>query len=213
MRDKILAELVKKFPGLSKQFLGQIATQLAKKVTEESGIDQAITDYDNAVSISDLAAEFQKEGDRRVTEAKKAFEAKKPKAGAAADQDEPEDPKEPKAGDIPAWAKSLLDEVKSLRAEKTQATLKEKIDSALKDKVPARFYKGRALPEPDKLQEFVDEVVADYTEFQKETLGDALDKVPKPGAGGVPLEKATAKRVEEDIKNWAQSKKPAAAAK
>src|SRR5436190_20123674 len=144
MRNKILAKLAEKFPGLSQKFLGLVADKLSKKVTEESGIDQAITDYDNAVSITELATDFQKEGDRRVTDAKKEWDKKTPAGGKTKDDDDQsdDDPAEPKpkdkgkkkdADEPPAWAKQLLGEVASLKKEKVLSNIQQKVADKLKD--------------------------------------------------------------------------------
>jgi hypothetical protein len=70
MKEKILAELVKKFPGLSKEFLGFWAEKMAVKTTEESAIEGAIGELEKLpIPLTDLAAAFQKEGDKRATEA------------------------------------------------------------------------------------------------------------------------------------------------
>lgn len=82
MWEKILAQLASKNPGVSKAVLTMIAKKLAEKVTEESQIEGAISDFEanSVLSIKDYADFVQQQGDSRVGEAKKKWdnENKKP---------------------------------------------------------------------------------------------------------------------------------------
>src|SRR5690606_341046 len=149
MREKILAQLIAKYAGVSKRFLGLIADKLAKKVTEESGIEQAITDYDNAASITELAADFQKEADLRVGDAKKEWEKKNQpkKDNDKTDEEEEDDP--PPADKMPAWAKALVEKVDGLSKKETVVLVKTKATELLKD-IPATFWKGRTIPDKEE---------------------------------------------------------------
>ncbi len=207
MRDKILAQLQTKFAGVSKTALGLSADKISKKVTEESGIDQAITDFDNAVSITEFAADLQRESDRRVTEAKKQWDKDNPKP-----QDpqapNPKDP--PKPDDMPAWAKSLVEQVTNLTREKAQGSIKEKAGALLKD-VPAQFWNGRSLPEKEEdLQTFVDAVNADYSAMKQEFINAGLMSATPPdgggGEGGAGV-KLNDKQIEAEINDWASKSK------
>jgi hypothetical protein len=229
MRNKIFAELVKKFPGLDKKFLGLIADKLAKKVTEESGIEQAITDYDNAASIQELATDFQKEGDRRVTDAKKEWEKQHPKKGKDKTEDDDEDIDDEDVDDskdgggkstkkspdrTPAWAKDLMAKVDSLQKEKTQSTIKQKAADLLKD-VPEKFWNKRALPEKEEdLQAFADDVNADFAELVKESSDKGLTvlSTAKPSAGGSGGGGTDNKTISPEIKAYVEKNKPATAA-
>lgn len=222
MRNKILAELEKKFSGLSKKLLGLIADKLAKKVTEESGIEQAITDYDNAVSITDLATDFQKEGDRRVTDAKKEWDKTNPKKPEKTEEEEEEEetptPK-PKAkkknsDEPPAWAKGLIETVTSLQKEKTEVTIKSRVAAKLKDKVPEKFYSKWALPEKeDGLDDFIKEIEDDWNEIKQDGVNTELGKSSKPEGGGETSTVKPTGKEEADIKAWADKTKPKETAK
>lgn len=209
MREKILAQLVIKFPGVSKQFLGLTADKIAKKVTEESGIDQAITDYDNAVSISELATDFQKHGDSRVGEAQKLWEKKNPPKAPKTD-DPKEDDDTPPADKMPAWAKGLMESVTALTREKAQTTVKQKATELLKE-VPAEFWNGRAIPDKeDDLQTFVESVTTDYGTFKQGLIDKGLMQQTPPGggAGADGVVKTDAKATDAVIKDWADKSKP-----
>lgn len=216
MLNQILAKLVAKYPGLSKAFLGLVAAQLATKVTEEGGIDQAITDYDNAAPIQTLATEFQKEGDRRVNDAKKEWEKKNPpKPADPTEPPKPADPAKP-TEEQPAWLKGLTSQlatlatqVATLSKEKQTSSMQSRLAEKLKDKVPAGYYKGRALPEKEEdFDAFVSEIETDWTAFKQEQVNLGLMNTSAPPAGGeqggVKVDNADA-----DIANWSKSSKQA----
>lgn len=225
MRNKIFSELVKKFPGLDKKFLGLIADKLAKKVTEESGIEQAITDYDNAASITDLATEFQKEGDRRVNDAKKEWEKKNPpKQSDKTDDDEDEDPddeddddaakkgkektsKKKSSDRTPKYIKDLTDGIKALtekvgnlEKEKTQGTIKDKIKNhqKVKDVIPEKFWSKRVIPEKEEdLETFIDDVANDWEEIHP--VEEGAKRPALSGSGGGKEESGGKKASKEEL--------------
>jgi hypothetical protein len=203
MRDKILAQLVSKFPGVSKQALGLIADKLAKKVTEESGIDQAITDFDNAISITDYAADLQREADRRVGEAKKEWDKKNPgkkdPTKTEVDNQEPANP-----DDMPAWAKQLMTQVEKLSKERHANSMQSRLAERLKDKVPPVFYKGRALPEKDEdFDNFVNEIETDYKTYQQELVDQGLMSATPPAGGTGGGKNGNEKIIDAQIDQWA----------
>lgn len=211
MREKILAQLVAKYAGVSKKALGLIADKLAKKVTEESGIDQAITDFDNAVSITEFATDLQREGDSRVTDAKKVWEKEKPNPKPKDKTEETEDA--PTKDEMPSWAKTLMEQVTTLTKEKTQGSMKSKATELLKD-VPETFWNGRALPEKDEdLQGFVDSVKTDFTAVKQTFIDQGLMSATPPagGAPGAAGGKVADKVLDAEIKDWADKGKAATA--
>jgi hypothetical protein len=218
LRDKILAQLGAKFPGVSKKALGLIADKLAKKVTAEDGIDQAITDFDNAVSITEFANDLQREGDTRVGEAKKEWEKKNPpKPTDPPKPDQP--PTDPPPNDpnaVPAWAKQLIDQVGTLTKEKTLGTIQSKAKELLKE-VPEAFWNGRALPEKEEdLQTFVETVNKDFNALKQTFVNDGLMSATPPAGGGGTGSgdgKINEKVIDADIKAWADQGKPADAKK
>jgi hypothetical protein len=211
MREKILAQLVAKHAGVSKQFLGLVADKLAKKVTEESGIDQAITDYDNAVNIQELAQDFQREADRRVGDAKKEWEKKNPPKPAPKTKEEGgSDDESSKPEDVPAWAKTLMDGLQKLQSEKSQSSIQAKAAEKLKD-VPALFWKGRALPDKEEdLDSFIETINTDFNSFKQEQIDKGLmSQTPPGGGGGAGGGEGDKKVIDQDIKDWATKNKPA----
>lgn len=209
MREKILAQLATKFAGVSKTTLGLIADKLSKRVTDESGIEQAITDFDNAVSVQEFANDIQRESDRRVGEARREWE-KKPttKKPEKTEEDDEGNSKKPLKDEAPEWAKVLMGKVESLTKEKTQTTIKEKATGFLKE-IPAKFWNGRLLPENEEdLQGFVEAVTKDYTDFKQEMVDQGFSQATPPGGGGVgDTVKGKEKVVDADIEAWADKGK------
>lgn len=216
MREKILAQLIAKYAGVSKTALGLIADKLAKKVTEDSGIEQAITDFDNAISITEFAADLQREADRRVTDAKKQWEKENPKPKPGKDGTD-DDPPNPGGEPEPAWLKKLTGEltglkeqVSTLSKEKAQGTIKTKATELLKD-VPAHFWNGRTIPDKEEdLQAFVDSVNTDYTAFKQDLIDKGLMSATPPAGGGGAgggSGKPSDKVLDAEIKEWADKGK------
>jgi hypothetical protein len=210
MREKILAQLAAKWPGVSKKFLGLWADKLVPKVTEESQIQGVIDELEKLpVPITDLATEYQKEGDRRVTEAEAAWKKKVP-APADPGKTDP-DPKDPPPDDMPAWAKQLMGAVTALQKDRTHTSMASRMAEKLKD-VPAGFYKGRALPDKEEdFETFVESVQKDWTDFRQEqiTAGLMTQTPPAGGSGGTNPPANNSKVVDADIAAWAQKGKTA----
>lgn len=205
MREKIVAQLAVKYPGVPKSFLGLWADKLQTKVTEESQIEGVINELDNLpVSIPDLAKEYQKEGDRRVTEAEKKFSRPGKTEPTTTTTEE-------KEGDtssgVPDWGKALLDELKSLKAEKVQTSMKQKLAERLKDeKIPEKFYSRIPLPQKEEeLDDLIESIKTDYTALKQELVNDGFSQSTKPGAGS---KTAPATAVATEIKAWAEKGKP-----
>lgn len=145
MKEKILAQLVTKYPGVSKKFLGLYASKLEAKVTEESEIEGVLNELDNLpISIPDLAAEFQKEGDNRVTVAKKEWLKTPPKPDAPPKTDPPA--QDPPADDTPAWVKAILDSNKAL-TDKVLAIEKKEAVQTIQQRIKSNE-KLKGVPEP-----------------------------------------------------------------
>lgn len=202
MYQKIFAKLAELHPGLHKGFLGFIAKQLEAKITEENQIEGAIAELDKQIPIKQAAEEFQKEGDRRVTDAKKVWELnppKKPDPDPVKKVDPPDD--------TPAWAKALIAEVGELRKEKILGTMKQRAAEKLKD-IPEFIWAKRLIPEKEEdLPGFIDDVTNDWNGFKKEQIEKGLMSATPPAGGGGEA-KLTDKAVEADITEWADKGKP-----
>jgi hypothetical protein len=200
MRDKILAQLKLKYPGvnLSKIRLDAIADKLALSITDETTIDARLDELNEVFSFADIA----RQDDQVRTLTGKKPPVVKPQTPAASVETDPLE-----GDDTPAWAKTLMLEVKSLKTDKAQTSMQSKMaaNAKLKD-VPASFFAKRALPEKEEdLEAFVDEVVADFTGFSQDMVnkGFAIQQPPAGGAGG----KANDTAVISSIKKWAGEEK------
>jgi hypothetical protein len=185
MKEKILAQLIAKYPGVSKKFLGLLAEKQSTKVTDETQIEGVINELDNLpISVTDLAAEWQKEGDARVIAAKKEWLVNPPKPDKPPKTDPPPtDP--PKPDDEPAWFKAYREandaKLNGLLQEKQQQSLQQKLKSheKLKD-IPEKFWSKRQLPKDEEIDAFADEVATDYSEIvPQQTQGSFIPGVGK----------------------------------
>lgn len=181
MRDKLLAQLIAKYPGVSKKFLGLWADKLAAKVTEETQIEGAISELDNLpVSITDLATEFQKEGDNRVDTARKEWLNNPPKPNKPVKTDDPKPNDPPKDDEMPSWFKPFAEKMQAIESEKAITSIRGKITEKLKD-VPVDFYNEWALPQSEtEIDSFVEKVQAKHTAYEQSIINKSLGSSGKP---------------------------------
>jgi hypothetical protein len=206
MRDKILAELNKKYLGLSKKVLGLLADNLVKTVTEESQIEGAVAALDNLPITPKEYAEFvQKEGDARVTEALKKA---KPEKEAGDNDDPPKDesnPADPNAK-LMKMITDLSNKVDGFQKEKVQTTLSQKLQAALTEKkIPLQLAKGRVIEKEEDLETALADIEADWTTIKQENANAGFSSTSTPVGGGVNTVKPDAAAA--DIKSWADKGK------
>jgi hypothetical protein len=198
MKEKILAFLKSKLTGVSEAYLLGVADHYSKTITEDAQIEATLND--GAIDLLKLsAAEFQKEGDRRATDALKTFREKHGLDETGKPKDTPPKKDETPKDDAPEWAKKLSSDYESLKSklesqekEKTAAALSEKVakHDKLKD-IPASFLKGRNLvpaTEAD-IDNLVASIEADYNGFKQEMADKGVIVAPPAGAGGQTGEK------------------------
>lgn len=186
MKEKILATIKTKHAslikdqGLTDKALLGIASMLAITLKEETEIETVVS----SDGVVDALKGVQGEVDSRVAEAvKKAKSEKKPEGGGG------EDPK-PKTdtndGDVPAWAKALIDSNKSLTDElaniKKQTTAKsltDKVVSTLKEKKVDEDYltdmlDGREFDSEETANSFITKVEAGWAKLKQKQANDLL---------------------------------------
>lgn len=223
MKEKILVQLRVKFPGVPKELLGRVADKMATKVTAEDQIQGAIGELDNLpLSITDYAAFLQQEGDRRVTDAKRAWEQSQNKPDEDDDQEDDPAPakpdskpgkKEKKGGNddiakLTAAVQALTEKVNSTEQRQTQKTLSEQLHVKLGEKkIPVVFAKGRTVDKPEDLETVLAEIESDHNAYKQELVnqGFAQGTSPAGGSGGN-IDKT---KVEADIGAWATKHSPA----
>jgi hypothetical protein len=167
MKEKILAQLKVKYPGAPAKLLGLTADKLTAKVTEEDMIEGAIGELENQViPFTEVIAEYQKEGDERVAAAKKKWEKATPKKADDKTDEPPADDKPP-ADDMPSWAKALLAEVQTLKADKQQTSIQQKLAENEKLKgIDKRLWEKWKLPEKEEdIDTFATEVATHFADF------------------------------------------------
>lgn len=199
MKEKILAQLVAKYPGVSKKFLGLWADKMVAKVTTEEEIEGAVSELENLpVSIETLADAFQKEGDTRVNEAKKKWGTP---AKTEPSKTDPPAKDDPPADDTPSWAKTLMQKIEKLETEKVQSTLKERLDTILKEKkIPLSFAKGRTVNSEEDLEALSGEIEKDFTDFKQEMANSGLSiQTPPTGSAATPNQ-----AIDKEIDAWAK---------
>lgn len=206
MRDKILAELRKKYPGLAANVLGLLAEKLEPTTTEESQIEAAVAGLENVpIKPADYAAFLQKESDRRVTEALK----KKPAEPTPTPQQKEEEPGDANSA-LAKQVAALMAKLEGLEKKETQKTVTEQLHAKLKEKkIPLHFAKN--IDSLDELDAAIEHAEKAYTEVKQELINDGLiASNGKPGGGtggdqGTKSKEAAA----ADIKAWAEKSKPA----
>jgi hypothetical protein len=182
--------------NLSTKRIDALADRLHKKnpdLTDEADHDSRIDDLNEITPLEDMA----KQDDRiRSLETKSKAQPPKKEEQTSDDDDEEDDddkttPAKPKSKknkkdeEPPAWAKSLIATVEGLSKDKTQTSIQAKIATMLKDKVPAKFYAKRTLPESeDDLDDFIAEVETDWTELKQDQVNAGLGSLGNPGGGG-----------------------------
>lgn len=147
MEKKILDALIEKYSGVKESILRRVATKLAKTVDNEDDIATAV---DGA--FADVLEAY---GDQRATDAQKTavanYERKHNlKDGKAIDGGEPEndEPDQQDADEAPAWAKTLIEDNKSLKerldkldADRQTKSRRDRLDEVIA-KLPDHLKRG-----------------------------------------------------------------------
>jgi len=200
MKLKILAELKKKFPGLQNEFLLFIAAKLEAKVKEDSEIEGAITELDTILPIKEQADFFQSESDRRVTEAKKKFEAEKKPADETKKDDKPEE----LTGDAKTMEmlKTLSDKLEAFEKKESISKLSEKFKLKLAEKkIPLQFAKRVVIESEDQMDALLTEVEADYNDVIQSKTDQDLEVSTPPKGGNGKTSKLASKEEVADVVN------------
>ena len=215
MKEKILALLIAKFSGVRKDGLQQLARSMALQAADEAAA-QALVDAISDTQVTEFVKDWRAEVDSETTKAIKANEDKlKSKFNFVEKKGEPTPPA---PDDAPAWAKTIIDDNKTLKEElaalksgKTTDVRKTKLEEALKDAAPkfketiVRQFGRMSFATDEEFDAFVAETQTDAKEFVQQSANSGLGAHGKPfTAGGNVSEKA----VGDDIKAWAEKNKP-----
>ena len=215
MFEKILTELKTKYKnyGLSDTILKAKAKQIEKAVKEETEIENAVAGVEEDLAI------FQSFADQNRTLAKKLEELEKAKGAGKSDDkaDDKDDKKDiPPAGDVPEWAKALLESNKTLtenlakiHEKEAQQTNAQKLQAKLTElKVPQSFLKlipqDKTFQNDEEIEAFAAEMKANADVIAQEFGNASLGAAAKPLFG----EAAKEGDVSPDVQAYIDSKKP-----
>lgn len=204
-RAQVLAELKKKFSGLTDYFLGFWADKISAKITEETQIAAELTKLDDLpVSLPDLEKEYQKNADYRVKEA-----LKKQKGSDAPDNDD-DKKSDDKKDDKPDWSKQFADLQKQftqLQAQQTQRSFSERLAKVATDKkIPAQFLKGKIVEKEEDFDTLVAEIEKDYNDVKQSFIDEGFGNSKTPALG---VTESKSANIDADILAWAnQGKTP-----
>lgn len=213
MWEKILAQLISKNQGVSKAVLTMIAKKLAEKVTEDSQIEGAISDYEanSTLTIKELADFVQKEGDTRVGDAKKKWDQENKKPEVKDDQPSA-DKKDDNPEEMPAWAKELQKSVTSLgqqfTAKKTESTMEELVAKAKEKGIPEAYVRKTTIGEDFNLDNTLSELATEWAGIQQANINTQV-----AGGNVIVGTKATEKQVSSAIADFAKKNVEANATK
>lgn len=215
MFEKILTELKTKYKnyGLSDTILKAKAKQIEKAVKEETEIEAAVAGVEEDLAI------FQSFADQNRTLAKKLEELEKAKGAdpKPADPAKPDDPKptDQPAGDVPEWAKAIIESNKTLtesltamKQKEAQQTNAQKLQAKLTElKVPQSFLKlipaDKTFQNDEEIAAFATEMKANADVIAQELGNASLGAAAKPLFG----EAAKEGEVSPDVQAYVDSKK------
>lgn len=186
MKERILAALKAKFPGVNANILDRIAASLAKTVTTEEQVATAV----EGVTKEQIDV-IEAYGDSRATEAQQSavrnYETKHGLKDGKKVDDKSKQTDTTTTGDddTPAWAKALIDSNKQLterlnkmEGERTSANRKAELDAII-NKLPENQRKGYQRISVDSLTD------EEFTTLKGEVTTEVEDLVKQDGAKGV----------------------------
>ena len=215
MFEKILQDLKTKNSkfGLSNTILEVMATDLAKTVETEDKIADAVAGVEGQMKIYQSFADQNRTLQTEVANLKKSGDGKNEEK-----KDEKKEGEEKKeAGEVPEWAKALIESNKTLTENLTKIQQKEAQQTTTQQlqakftelKIPQSFQKlipmDKVFATPEDMEVFVTEQKANYDGIAQEFGNAALVGNPKPLFGEAKKEG----EVSPDVQAYVDSKKPA----
>lgn len=185
MKEKILALLKTKFPGVDEATLIRIAEKKATGVTDESQV-QPIADGVSFQDVLNSYGDFRANG--AVSSAVTNYEKKHNlKDGKPIENPNP-NPEEKKE-DVPVWAQALIDsnknlstELLALKQEKLQATRQEQILSKAKEYgIPETQAKRYGIPDDADLDAY-------FKDVKQELSNEGFEGVKAPESAETKIE-------------------------
>lgn len=198
MREQIISQLKAKLltlgvKNLSNTRINAIADKLAPKIQEESQIDDKLDELNELFPFAEIA----KQDDQLRTLSQKP----KPQPNNPSPEPNPE----PQPEEVPAWAKSLIQEVTQFRAEKVQQSLSAKLHEKLKEKkIPLDLADGIKLEKEEDLDTVFANVETKYTNIKQHMINDGFSQSSAPVGGSTTLK---SDNLDSDIQAWAEKNK------
>lgn len=206
MKEKIIARIKALFSGvnLSKERMDAIADKLSARITEEDQIDEQLNGLNEVVSFEDIAKQ-----DDRIRNLEKIAKEKQKADPPKTDPPNPNNPPKndpPKTDDTPEWAKALMGEIASLKADKVKNSRREQVAEKLKeadekyrDRV-LRYFDRMNIESDDDFQTVISEIEADYADHVQSAADAGLGKdQPFGGVSGPSNNKVSEKEVESIV--------------
>lgn len=196
MEEQILTALKTKYKnlGFGEKALSGVAAFLAQTVTEENGIEPAVTGAEL------LLKAFQSDIDARVTSAvSKAKSEQKPEQAPPAEKKP-----EKKDDEVPTWAKGILDRLDAFEKKEARTTLVSQAKAKLAEKkIPESFLRGRSLElqSEAEIDNLVSSIEADYTAFRQDLVNQGVIVNNPQEGGGDKADAAIAKMIAEKRNN------------
>ena len=196
MEEQILTALKTKYKnlGFGEKALSGVAAFLAQTVTEENGIEPAVTGAEL------LLKAFQSDIDARVTTAlSKVKSEQKPEQAPPAEKKP-----EKKDDEVPTWAKGILDRLDAFEKKEARTTLVSQAKAKLAEKkIPESFLRGRSLElqSEAEIDNLVSSIEADYTAFRQDLVNQGVIVNNPQEGGGDKADAAIAKMIAEKRNN------------
>jgi len=196
VEEQILTALKTKYKnlGFGEKALSGVAAFLAQTVTEEDGIEPAVTGAEL------LLKAFQSDIDARVTSAvSKAKSEQKPEQAPPAEKKP-----EKKDDEVPTWAKGILDRLDAFEKKEARTTLVSQAKAKLAEKkIPESFLRGRSLElqSEAEIDNLVASIEADYTAFRQDLVNQGVIVNNPQEGGGDKADAAIAKMIAEKRNN------------
>jgi len=197
VEEQILTALKTKYKnlGFGEKALSGVAAFLAQTVTEENGIEPAVTGAEL------LLKAFQSDIDARVNSAvSKVKSEQKPEQAPL-----PEKKAEKKDDDeMPSWAKGFFDRLDAIEKKEARTTLVSQAKAKLAErKIPESFLRGRSLElqSEAEIDNLVSSIEADYTAFRQDLVNQGVIVNNPQEGGGDKADAAIAKMIAEKRNN------------
>lgn len=202
MKDKLIAALRARHAGLSNSLYENLAAELAAGVTEESNIPEYLDTLNTGLFIKVL----QSETDRRVSDARRTFEAKPPVAEPPTPTPAlPADSNAQLLAQVLAQGKRLEKFENDQRTQGLNARLATKM---IDEKIPAAFARGIAIDKDEDVDTAFNAAKAEWQAIQQQHIDQKIQVNHQPGAASPP---AGAKDLTAAVKSYVASQKPASA--